>query len=112
MTEVTADHPGAAAGRPEGDPATVGAEDTASANATTPADGVAPFLIDEKVELELPKGSRVVLMSDLHLPAVATPTSSAVADEIAEVLGRCVGPAALVIAGDGFEMLAGPPTWA
>ena len=109
MTEVTADHPAAAVGRPEGEPALVGADDTASANGTTPPDGVAPFLIDEKVELELPKGSRVVVMSDLHLPAVATPTSSAVADEIAEVLGRCVGPAALVIAGDGFEMLAGPP---
>ena len=49
-----------------------------------PVDGVAPFLIDAEVELALPKGSRVVLVSDLHLPAVATPTSTAVADEIAE----------------------------
>ena len=61
------------------------------------------------IELELPEGSRTVLVSDLHLPAVATPTSTAVADEIAAVLGECPGPAAFVIAGDGFEMLAGPP---
>jgi hypothetical protein len=46
-----------------------------------------------------------VPVSDLHLPAVAMPTSTAVADETARVLGRCVGLAVLVIAGDSFEML-------
>ena len=50
-----------------------------------------------------------MLVSDLHLPAVATAISTAVADEIAAVLGTCHGPGAFVIAGDGFEMLAGPP---
>ena len=68
-----------------------------------------PFLIEERVELELPVRSRTVLVSDLHLPVVATSTSTAVADEIAAVLEKCHGPAAFVIAGDGFEMLAGPP---
>ena len=56
-----------------------------------------------------PRRSRTILVSDLHLPAVATTTSTAVADEIAAVLGTCHGPGAFVIAGDGFEMLAGPP---
>ena len=67
------------------------------------------FHIDEQVELELPLRSRIILVSDIHLPAVATSTSTAVADEIADVLGKCHGPGAFVIAGDGFEMLAGPP---
>jgi lysylphosphatidylglycerol synthetase-like protein (DUF2156 family)/UDP-2,3-diacylglucosamine pyrophosphatase LpxH len=67
------------------------------------------FLIDEEVEVVLPEGSRTILVSDLHLPAVATSTSTAVADEIAALLAKCSGPGAFVIAGDGFEMLAGPP---
>lgn len=67
------------------------------------------FLIDDEVELELPKGSRIVVVSDLHLPAVATSTSTAVAEELASVLDASEGPTAFVIAGDGFEMLAGPP---
>ena len=42
--------------------------------------------------------------------AVATPTSTEVADEIGRASARAVsGPADFVIAGDGFEMLAGPP---
>ncbi|MGO8870757.1 MAG: phosphatidylglycerol lysyltransferase domain-containing protein [Acidimicrobiales bacterium] len=67
------------------------------------------FLIDEEFELELPPGSRTVVVSDLHLPAVATPVSTSVADGLAGVLAGMTGPAAFVIAGDGFEMLAGPP---
>ncbi len=69
----------------------------------------APFLIAEQIELELPAGSRTLVVSDLHLPAVATPVSTSVADEIARMLAGVAGPAAFVIAGDGFEMLAGPP---
>ncbi len=68
-----------------------------------------PFLIDEEIELELPPGCRTLVVSDLHLPAVATPTSTAVADELAGLLRSVQGPAVFVIAGDGFEMLAGPP---
>ena len=68
-----------------------------------------PSLIAEELELELPPGSHTVVVSDLHLPAVATPTSTAVATELAAVLGDATGPAAFVVAGDGFEMLAGPP---
>jgi lysylphosphatidylglycerol synthetase-like protein (DUF2156 family)/UDP-2,3-diacylglucosamine pyrophosphatase LpxH len=70
---------------------------------------VTEFLIAEEIEIELPAGSRTVLVSDLHLPTVATETSTAVADELATVLAGMSGPAAFVIAGDGFEMLAGPP---
>ena len=49
-----------------------------------------------------------MVVSDLHLPAAATPTSTAVAADLADLLGAITGPAAFVVAGDGFEMLAGP----
>jgi metallophosphoesterase superfamily enzyme len=78
--------------------------------ATEAAEGLLPsLLIEESIEIELPIGSRTVVVSDLHLPTVATPTSTAVADEVAAVLGETDGPVAFVIAGDGFEMLDGPP---
>ncbi len=80
------------------------AEGTGEGTGTGPS-----FHIDDEVELSLPTGSRVLVFSDLHLPAAATTISTAVADEIAERLASCEGPAGLVIAGDGFEMLAGPP---
>jgi lysylphosphatidylglycerol synthetase-like protein (DUF2156 family)/UDP-2,3-diacylglucosamine pyrophosphatase LpxH len=72
-------------------------------------DALPAFLIDEELELELGPGSRTIVVSDLHLPVVATPTSTAVADELAGLLASVDGPAVFVIAGDGFEMLAGPP---
>ena len=76
---------------------------------TGPHPGEAPvLLIAESVELGLPTGSRTVVVSDLHLPVVATETSTSVAEELATVLEGLVGPAAFIIAGDGFEMLAGP----
>ncbi len=107
MTEATASE-----GRPGPvlDPASDGEPHVAEAPAVgATEESPPPSLIDAKVELELPVRSRTILVSDLHLPAVATPTSTAVADEIAATLGKCHGPAAFVIAGDGFEMLAGPP---
>jgi hypothetical protein len=62
------------------------------------AEGELPaFLIDEELELTLPPGSRTVVVSDLHLPAVATTTSTSVADELADVLLGMTGPAAFVI---------------
>jgi hypothetical protein len=72
-------------------------------------EGLSVSQITEEIEVELPPGSRTVVVSDLHLPAVATDTSRAVAVELAAILTRWTGPGAFVIAGDGFEMLAGPP---
>ena len=65
--------------------------------------------IPDRIELELPEGARAVVVSDLHLPVAATPQSTSVADELARLLGEWKGPGAFIIAGDGFEMLAGPP---
>ena len=73
------------------------------------AQAIPTFLMDREVDLDLPANSRTVVVSDLHLPTVATPTSTAVADEIAALLTSWEGPGAFIIAGDGFEMLAGPP---
>ena len=67
------------------------------------------FLIAEEIEIELPPGSRTVVVSDLHLPAPATDNSRAVAAELTDLLGAWEGPGAFIIAGDGFELLAGPP---
>jgi lysylphosphatidylglycerol synthetase-like protein (DUF2156 family)/UDP-2,3-diacylglucosamine pyrophosphatase LpxH len=78
--------------------------------ATDAAEELLPsFFIEELAEVELPTGSRTIVVSDLHLPAVATPTSTSVADELTSLLVTMTGPAAFVIAGDGFELLAGPP---
>lgn len=75
-----------------------------------PVEGRPPaFLIAEEIEIELDAGGRTVVVSDLHMPVVATPTSTAVADELAGVLAGIDGPGVFIIAGDGFEMLAGPP---
>jgi lysylphosphatidylglycerol synthetase-like protein (DUF2156 family) len=75
-----------------------------------PDEGTLPaFLIAEEIEIELDAGSRTVVVSDLHMPVVATSTSTAVADELARLLAGFDGPGVFVIAGDGFEMLAGPP---
>ncbi len=100
---------------PPGPLATGGAPTNGAAGATSgPEESVEatapdPFLITEHVEVSLPVGSRVVAVSDLHLPVGATANSTAVAEEIAGILRDWSGPGAFVIAGDGFEMLAGPP---
>ncbi len=55
------------------------------------------------------RGSRVVVVSDLHLAPIASEVSTNAADELAQVLGNFHLPGLLVIAGDGFEMLAAAP---
>jgi lysylphosphatidylglycerol synthetase-like protein (DUF2156 family)/UDP-2,3-diacylglucosamine pyrophosphatase LpxH len=69
----------------------------------------ASFLVPDLIEWEVGRGGRVVVVSDLHLGPVASTASTRAADELAELLGRFREPGLLVIAGDGFEMLAAPP---
>lgn len=109
MTDVTVPVEAAPEAEPDRMPGPDGSSLPDQQLAGDPAEVRPTFLIDEEVELELPRGSRTILVSDLHLPTVATPNSTAVADEIAGVLRSCHGPAAFVVAGDGFEMLSGPP---
>ena len=66
-------------------------------------------LVPDFLRLEVGRGSRVVVVSDLHLAPTATEVSTSAADELAKVLSTFHLPGMLVIAGDGFEMLAAAP---
>jgi lysylphosphatidylglycerol synthetase-like protein (DUF2156 family)/UDP-2,3-diacylglucosamine pyrophosphatase LpxH len=67
------------------------------------------FFVPDLIRLEVGRGSRVVVVSDLHLAPVASDVSTRAADELAELLDGFGEPGMLVIAGDGFEMLAAAP---
>ena len=73
--------------------------------------GPAPagFFVPDLIRLEVGRGSRVVVVSDLHLAPTATEVSTLAADQLAQVLNSFQLPGMLVIAGDGFEMLAAAP---
>jgi len=76
----------------------------------SPAD-IAPdgFFVPDLIRLGVPRGSRVVVVSDLHLAPAASQVSTRAAGELAELLNGFHQPGMLVIAGDGFEMLAAAP---
>ncbi len=65
--------------------------------------------VADLVEIQVPQGVRVVLVSDLHIPCEATETSTGLVSDLCNLLDQWVGPGVFVIAGDGFELLAGPP---
>jgi len=69
----------------------------------------ADFYVPDLIQLEVGRGSRVVVVSDLHLAPTASEVSTRAADELAELLNGFHEPGMLVIAGDGFEMLAAAP---
>ncbi len=73
--------------------------------------GLAPddFFVPDLIQLDVPRGSRVVVVSDLHLAPAASEASTRAAEELAELLDGFHQPGMLVIAGDGFEMLAAAP---
>lgn len=62
----------------------------------------------EPLRVTVPAGGRVLVASDLHLGAVPSAASSAAVDELARRLDAVTGPAALVLAGDVFELWAEP----
>src|SRR5215469_2073541 len=75
-------------------------------------EGVAPpdsFFVPDLIRLEVDRGDRVVVVSDLHLPPAATDVSARAADELAELLDGFREPGMLVLAGDAFELLAAAP---
>lgn len=65
-----------------------------------------PEIVDV-LEVVLPPSSRALVVSDLHLEATATVSSTSVASELADVIGAMDGPGAIVLAGDCFELLSG-----
>jgi lysylphosphatidylglycerol synthetase-like protein (DUF2156 family)/UDP-2,3-diacylglucosamine pyrophosphatase LpxH len=69
----------------------------------------AAFFVSDLIQLDVRRGDRVVVVSDLHLPPVASDVSTQAADELSELLNGFDQPGMLVIAGDGFELLAAAP---
>ena len=69
----------------------------------------AGFFVPDLIELEVGRGGRVIVVSDLHLRPVASAVSTRVAEELSRLLDQFNEPGLLVIAGDGFEMLAEVP---
>jgi lysylphosphatidylglycerol synthetase-like protein (DUF2156 family)/UDP-2,3-diacylglucosamine pyrophosphatase LpxH len=90
------------------DPAVID-EDGAAHGTTDAGQSPAAFYVPDLIQLEVGRGSRVVVVSDLHLAPVASQVSTRAADELAQLLKGFHEPGILVIAGDGFEMLAAAP---
>jgi len=68
---------------------------------TDPAPEVADL-----VELCVPVGGRVMVMSDLHLGQKATSASESTTAELARAIEDWDGPGVVVLAGDCWELLA------
>jgi lysylphosphatidylglycerol synthetase-like protein (DUF2156 family)/UDP-2,3-diacylglucosamine pyrophosphatase LpxH len=68
-----------------------------------------PFFVPDLIEIDVARGGRVIVVSDLHLGPVATPVSTRAAEELSELLHSFDEPGLLVFAGDAFEMLAAAP---
>jgi len=62
--------------------------------------------VPDVLEIDVPAGGRVVVVSDLHLGAEATPASAAAATELSQTIEAWVGPGVLVFAGDFIELWA------
>ena len=69
---------------------------------------VSPTVAD-LVEVPVPRGGHVVVVSDIHLGDVPTPAATRATAALGAALASIEGHGLLVIAGDGFEMLACPP---
>ena len=76
---------------------------------TTEGPAAAAFFVPDLIQLDVRRGDRVVVVSDLHLAPVASEVSTQAADELSELLNGFHEPGMLVIAGDGFEMIAAAP---
>ncbi len=69
---------------------------------TAPAEPLVPDLL----EVAVPIGARVMVMSDLHLGQNADAASDVVAAELGRAIDGWDGPGVVVLAGDVFELLA------
>ncbi len=71
-----------------------------------PLTGAEHQLVPDLLEVHLPAGGRVVVMSDLHLGQQATASSEQTVAELGRALDSWAGPGLVVLAGDVFELLA------
>jgi len=67
-------------------------------------------LVPDLLQVGVPVGWRVLVVSDLHFGRAATPTSTATANHLAEELDAWAGPGIVVFAGDVFELLGDQTT--
>ncbi|MHB8671165.1 MAG: metallophosphoesterase, partial [Acidimicrobiales bacterium] len=67
-----------------------------------------PTPVPDVVEVTVPAGGRVLVVSDVHLGPSPTPASTSAAGELARVIDDWVGPGVVLLAGDVFELLSGP----
>lgn len=62
--------------------------------------------VPDRIEVRLPRGSVVLICSDLHLAAHSTEASQMVARELCDRIRLLTGPGAIVLNGDCFELLS------
>ena len=91
------------------DVAEVPPEDAEPVARSNGAGARAPELVPDFVHLEVPRGGRCFVVSDLHLTTTPGEAAATATATIVGALEEWKAPGLLVIAGDGFEMLAGPP---
>lgn len=73
-------------------------------DATPPAP--AEPLVPDLLHVQVPVGGRVMVLSDLHLGQHSTDDSEAVTADLAREIDAWVGPGAVILNGDCFELLA------
>ena len=66
------------------------------------------LLVPDRVEVEVPVGARVLVVSDIHLAREPTTASTFAAAELARTVESWTGPGVVILAGDCFELLEGP----
>jgi lysylphosphatidylglycerol synthetase-like protein (DUF2156 family)/UDP-2,3-diacylglucosamine pyrophosphatase LpxH len=72
-----------------------------------PADVVAEGpLVPDLIEVDVPAGGRLMVVSDLHLSQTSTDASESLSTELVREIDAWDGPGAVVLAGDCFELLA------
>jgi lysylphosphatidylglycerol synthetase-like protein (DUF2156 family)/UDP-2,3-diacylglucosamine pyrophosphatase LpxH len=86
-----------------------GSRDGRGGNGSRSEEAIKVLWVPDEIEISVPRGGRVAVVSDLHLGTTATETSKQAEDAVVQLLGQWQGQGVLIIAGDGFEMLAGPP---
>jgi lysyl-tRNA synthetase len=79
----------------------------AAASELSPTPLASHHLVPDLVELQIARGDRAVIVSDLHLSATMTEAAEGCTKALSDVLAGWEGGGAVIIAGDGFELLAG-----
>jgi lysyl-tRNA synthetase len=79
----------------------------AEAGELSPSLAATHHLVPDQVEIQVARGDTVVVVSDLHLGATMTDAAAACTTALIDRVTGWTGGGAVVIAGDGFEMLAG-----